>query len=166
MFQESDNTKQLLIEDFKRYSKLHSWYKHAKPNDEFIFLQKQGQQERNSIHKNLTDPCPTNIHWHFYKLNNCSKQFLDELIATKQPIYVAKLGPFMCNEGFGIICMDNDNMDYLFKTYSEYKTLLQMFQDDRLYRFKVYSNPIICDIFIREQQKYLDEVLQMNLFLT
>ena len=158
---------------------MHSWYKHLPINPiEFIFLKRVGQQSRNNIHQEYTDNNMSNVHWHWYKLSGCSKNFLKTLIETNQPIYVAKFGGFLrglelidsnfnYTHGFKIIgsgyCSNKiDKFTYLLEKYPEYNKPLTDIKNNPEKEFD-YKN-IISDIFIREQTKYLIEVLQLKLW--
>lgn len=179
-----ETKKQLLIEDFQRFSQLHSWYKHLPiDGEDHVFLLLEGQQPRYTFNPCLTDPCPTNMHWHFYSVDfltddktgkDCLKQYKER----GERMYVAKFGPFLrgvCNYefknqhfkstyGFEMICEGNTRIfEYLFAAYPEYSDFLKEIEmSDRLYQYN--NHAIMCDIFDREQQKYLDDVLQMNVW--
>lgn len=165
---------QLLIDDFNRFSRLHSWYKHLPIDGKvFIFMKIKGQQPRNIIHPSYTDTNPESCHWHWYDLIECSKEFLKKLIKTNQSIYVVKFGPLLyldnCSNtnavrGFHFIksIYEANKIKYLLASYPEYTKELINLVNNFMYRYK-YGD-MIQDICKREQQKYLNNVLQFNLW--
>ena len=81
-----------LDDDIKRFSTLHSWYKHLSFNDggvTFYIVPLKGEQERYSF-----DPCvsdPHGIHWHFSRQQ--PMPLLDERIEQISQKYPIKLNP-------------------------------------------------------------------------
>lgn len=58
-----------ITNDFKRFSQLHSWYKHLSDCDIFYILLLPGEEWRYDFDKRLSDPEQTNFHWHFFQKN-------------------------------------------------------------------------------------------------
>jgi len=78
--------------DYKRFCAQHSWYKHIPlEGQEFYAYQAQGEQPRNGIFPEVSDP--DGMHWHFTTRR------------PEQPSLAVRFGPFLR----GIECYSYDN---------------------------------------------------------
>lgn len=143
--------------DFYRFAKLHSWYKHLRlEGSTFVFFKQNEQQVRYDFDKCLTNESRTEF-WHFVELN-CWSKYLKELSEKGVVMYQAKFGPFLRGvehgtyfHGFHIINNRNTGLiEYLKNKYTD-------FTDN-------YSAEMINKIATSEQNEYLENMLQFNVY--
>lgn len=81
-----------LTKDIKRFSKIHSWYKHLAFNygsTTLYIVPLKGEQERYNFSPCISDP--TGIHWHFWQQK--SIPLADKRIEEISQKYPIKLNP-------------------------------------------------------------------------
>jgi hypothetical protein len=139
-----------LRQDFLRFAKLHSWYKHIpfEGMDFFAYLG-DGQQPRNGIHAEVEDW--HGYHWHF---------------STSPPknviSYKVRFGPFLRGtegygvRGFHIIVMDAGKQAFQTWLTQEYPDIAEKGELEE----RGFRDPDVCRIFTEEQNKYWERLKQ------
>ncbi len=151
--------------DFYRHAHMHSWYKHLpiKPIP-FVFFLEKGEQIR-TIDDKITDP--EGIHWHFLvkSIGN-----LDRILSkVKQgiTIYETKFGAFLRGHEH------RDKNGIFIYGYHGYEIILNSNPSAHKYLKKKYPNLYgkkrkliydenISEIFIKEQESYLQDALKFK----
>jgi hypothetical protein len=140
----------IMIEDFLRFSKLHSWYKHIPlEGDIFVAYLKKGQEIRHPIDPQVIDS--SNNHWHFSLVDNYKSngKSFDMVIFT--PFLYGLDGIHNKYAGtFNIILDKNKDtfMEWIKKNYKEYEHI-------SLDEWKImdYKDPILIKIYEKEFRK-------------
>jgi hypothetical protein len=142
----------LLREDFLRFSKLHSWYKHIPFNGlPFYFYKKIGQQIRHHIDPQVDDELGE--HWHFSNIPPND-------ISYKEVWF----GPFLRGDGCGVDIIKNDYgkdlfLEWVKTNYTEqYKIMFDYNLDYNSITYKeLYKAENI--IALSEQNKYWNRLI-------
>lgn len=147
-----------LRKDFLRFSLLHSWYKRIPlEGSDFYLYQEIGEQARNGINAEITDPY--GIHWHFSRVNK-----------DNQPECKVRFGPFLrgiyesenlgkCVFDFGIIMKDSKDsfLPWIATHYPEWASISF---DEWEQKHHDWKDPIVIELFEREKEKYWLNVLE------
>ena len=107
-----------LNQDIKRFSTLHSWYKHLDFHDggvTFYMVPLKGEQERNSINPRISDRI--GIHWHFRK--DEPMRLVDKRIEEISRKYPIKLNPLFGRYSPGCGLLDQTGPDFIRQYYPE-----------------------------------------------
>ncbi len=104
---------ELLREDFLRFSKLHSWYKHIpfEGTDFYVYL-KKGQQIRHPIDPQVNDE--EGVHWCFttdplFVKDNAIVTDKGEIVSTvSSKLAKVRFGPFLRGDAMGCHIIMND----------------------------------------------------------
>jgi len=142
-----------LRQDFERFQRLHSWYKHIPlEGQDFYAFQAVGEQARNGVHPQVADL--SGIHWHF-------SGYKPEGIES----YKTRVGPFLRGvEGmhekmsWGLwIIRDLNPTGFRQLIETKYPQWVDVNWASIEH---IIDNPIVIELFEREVADYWDELIR------
>ncbi len=163
-----------IVEDFERFSHLHSYYKHYSPNGtKFSMIRSIGQEPRNNgCDHRVVDK--DNLHWWFYEHSICEKLNLPTNYTITINCFTRGLEKPTINgqihlRGFNIIRTRWDDYEqskelskYVEQKYPELFDKVMLNRDKPSLSFeKMYENDSIKHIFATEKQNQLQAAIEM-----
>jgi hypothetical protein len=140
--------------DFRRYQRLHSWYKHNPLSGrDFYMYQAVGERPRNSFDSSVQDI--SGLHWHFVPVG-CAND--TDLKQATGPIHTVNFGPFLRgdNHGLHLICESAGDtfLPWITKHYPEWSHI--DWQSDNI------NQDIVTQLYEREVAKYWANVVKVT----
>src|ERR1700722_13557297 len=154
-------------EDFERFSKQHSWYKHLPTitTESFYIVPRKGQQPRNGIHPDVNDT--EGWHWRFYTKHSIEKTPIDPKLKELVLTY-----PVECNAFLRGVETKYDGKPHITNTPCHLKSdatiewmntrhpdLIKLTREDLSMWFKKDS-PDFFELFRREHNKSKEQAIQ------
>lgn len=131
----SPPTMNVIEQDFRRFSTLHSYYKHLPPDGTRLYmLLKKGEEPRNHFHPSFTDDDgdPHNLHWHFYVDSSLPAHYTRKYFTTGNCFTRGlEYGPDHDPHGFGIMMgrWGSGLTDYLTAKYPQH--VADVYEEER-----------------------------------